>query len=412
MKKITILSIMLAFVVSASAQFIQAPKGKVEKIEGTHLKAVSYNQLKQNKNLFEGWIFPSDIAFNLNGGNEDFYGYGTVVLWPDSSVVTASDGNSNFTWMHSAGYTFDARSLGLDENLQQAPATGAYKVDSVAIVAWYEYRNGKFDTLLVEVGAVNETDQVSLLSLQLGTPDTSLIPLKITSIGSQQFGLATSWNNPNKMTFKHVLSLRDTTLGASKFIEIPLPSEITVGVGQVLGINITFISGAESQLGDTVLVFGAETPNKLNSFGLYYMQAEEAFGAAFFDPFGNNLYNFNYTSSRYQTWTNALLNQCLYPDAWGSAYIGFKVVEPQSIKKYGELKVNAYPNPANDILNVELNSNENAVISIVNLIGQTVKVVNTNNTLNTIQISDLTSGMYMLKVEQAGKTFTSKIVVK
>ena len=92
--------------------------------------------------------------------------------------------------------------------------------------------------------------------------------------------------------------------------------------------------------------------------------------------------------------------------------MAFKVSEIQSIKKYGDLKVNAYPNPANDILNVELNSNENAVISIVNLIGQTVKVINTNNTFNTIQISDLTSGMYMLKVEQAGKTYTSKVVVK
>ena len=416
MKKITILSIMLAFVVSASAQFIQAPKGEMKKVSETGLNAISVKQLKQNKNLFEGWVFPADIAFNLNGGNEDFYGAYLQPLWPDSTVVTTTQGTAgtNYVWMHSAGFTFDARSLGLDENLQQAPATGAYKVDSVVIAAWYEYRNGKFDTLLIEVGAVNENDQVSLVGLQLGTPDTTLSPLKISSVAAQQYGVGTTWSNPNKTIFKYALSERDTSESDLKFIEIALPSEITVGVGQVLGINFTFIPGTEYQLDDTLRVFGADAvqSTKLNSFGMYYMGAEEAAGAAFFDPFGKNLYNFNHSYSRYQTWTNALLNQCLYPDAWGSAYIGFKVVEPQSIKKYGELKVNAYPNPANDILNVELNSNENAVISIVNLIGQTVKVVNTNNTLNTIQISDLTSGMYMLKVEQAGKTFTSKIVVK
>lgn len=412
MKKITILSIMLAFVFSASAQFIQAPKGHMTKVSETHLKTLPLNQLKQNKSVFEGWIFPADLGTNLNGGDDSFYDTYSQPIWPDSTVVTVSSDGANYVWMHSIGYVFDARSLALDENLAEAPVAGSYNVDSLVLYAWYELRNNKYDTLLIEIGAVNEDDANSLSALALG--DSSIYALKTTNNATQQFGLGTVWSNPNKTTFKYTLTQNDTTFAYAKEIIIPLPSDITVGMGQVLGVNITFIPGTQYAIGDTLIIYGedATTPNKLNSFLFYYMAAQEAFGAAFYDPFGNNAFNYNHTYSRYQTWTNPVLNAGLYPEIWGATLMAFKVSETQSIKKYGDLKVNAYPNPANDILNVELNSNENAVISIVNLIGQTVKVINTNNTFNTIQISDLTSGMYMLKVEQAGKTYTSKVVVK
>lgn len=412
MKKITILSIMLAFVFSASAQFIQAPKGQMTKTSETHLKTLPLNQLKQNKSVFDGWIFPADLGVNLNGGDDSFYDVYSQPIWPDSTVVTASSDGTNYVWMHSIGYVFDARSLALDENLSQSPVAGSYNVDSLLIIAWYELRNNKYDTLLIEIGAVNANDPNSLSALAL-PGDTALTALKINSNATEQFGLGTEWSNPNKTTFKYTLTENDTTFAYAKEIVIALPQDISVGMDQVLGVNITFIPGTDYALGDTLIVYGEdETPNKLNSFLFYYMSAQEAFGAAFYDPFGNNAFNYNHTYSRYQTWSNPVLNAGLYPEIWGATYMGFKVSEVQSIKKYGDLKVNAYPNPANDILNVELNSNENAVISIVNLIGQTVKVINTNNTFNTIQISDLTSGMYMLKVEQAGKTYTSKVVVK
>lgn len=413
MKKITILSILLAFVFSASAQFLQAPKGQMTKVSETHLKATTLNQ---NKALRESnWIFPSDIGFNFGDGSA-FYDTYSQPIWADSTVVTlGADGIGN-VFMHSIGYIFDARSLALDENLSEAPVaeSNVYNVESIMVGAWYELRNNKYDTLLIEVGAVNKDDEASVVPLVMTGTEISFMSQKVTTVPTQQFGVGTQWSNPNKTTFKYVLTENDTTFAYLKEIEIPLPNTITVGVNQVLGLNVTFISGTENAIGDTIMVYGegATTPSKLNSFLFYYMSGNTGTDQEFYDPFGNNTFLFNYINTRYQMWTSALYNSMLYPEISGAALIGFKIAEVQSINKYGELEVNAYPNPANDILNVELNSNENAVISIVNLIGQTVKVINTNNTFNTIQISDLTSGMYMLKVEQAGKTYTSKVVVK
>lgn len=418
MKKVIILSMLVAFVFSVSAQSVMKPQNSKVGFEGSKLTSIPYTQLKQNKTLYNGWIFPSDIAVNLNGGSEDFYTLYGQTLWPDSTVVTVSDGQIGYVWQHSIGYTFDARSLGFDVSLAAAPiAEGiAYNVDSIAVGASYEVRNGKYDTLLIEIGAVDATNTTSFLPLQLGVPDTTILPLKITSIGTQQAGVATSWNNANKITIKRVLTENDSTgeAGIIKYIDIVLPSTITVNAGQVLGVNVTFIPGTDYAMGDTLYVYGTDAiqSEKLNSFRFSYLSAADAYGAAFFDPFGKNLFQYNHTYSRYQTWSNTLLNGCLYPEAWGASLFAFKVAEIQGINANNTLKVNAYPNPAQNILNVELTSNATATISIVNLVGQTVKSVSVNQLKNTINISDLSAGMYMLKVTQDEKVFTNKFVVK
>ncbi len=407
-----------AFVFSASAQ-VAITKGSMEKVGQSHLKSLPYSQLKQQKDIFAGWIFPSDIATNLNSGADDFYDAYSQPIWPDSTVATVSATGKNYVWMHSIAYTFDARSSGLDENLSDAPVgtTVSYKVDSLAIGAWYEVRNGKYDTLLIEVGAVDITSTTALLGLQLGVPDTSLSVLKVTSVGTQQYGVGTSWNNLGKQTIKYTLTENDSTLAFLKYINIAIPSTITVNPGQVLGVNVTFIPGTSYTIGDTLMVYGQDAiqSEKLNSFLFYYMSAKEASGAAFFDPFGKNLFQFNHSFTRYQTWTGssaATLNQCLYPEAWGASLMAFKVSEVQSISKNNTLQVNAYPNPAQNILNVDLATTGTATVSIVNLVGQSVKEVSVNQLKNTINISDLSAGMYMLKVSQNGKVYTNKFVVK
>lgn len=412
---------LVAFVFSVSAQLAPATKGISKKIGESKLKSMPYSQLKQNKTLFNGWIFPSDIAMNLNGGSEDFYTLYGQTMWPDSTVVTVSEGEIGYVWQHSIGYTFDARSAGLDVNLAEAPIATAvpYQVDSIAVGASYEVRNGKYDTLLIEIGAVDATNTTSFLPLQLGVPDTTLLPLKLTTVGTQQYGVGSTWTNANKITFKRVLTENDSTgeAGIIKYIDIVLPSTITVNPGQVIGVNVTFIPGTSYTLGDTLYVYGQDAiqSEKLNSFRFSYLSAEDAFGAAFFDPFGDNLFQYNHTYTRYQTWTGgaaSLLKQCLYPEAWGASLFAFKVSEVQGISNNNALQVNAYPNPAQNILNVDLTSTTTATISIVNLVGQTVKEMNVNQLKNTINISDLSAGMYMLKVTQNGKVFTNKFVVK
>jgi hypothetical protein len=71
---------------------------------------------------------------------------------------------------------------------------------------------------------------------------------------------------------------------------------------------------------------------------------------------------------------------------------------------------NIYPNPVNNFLSVELNSVSNTVISILDIIGNKVlEVIPTDNTTN-INLSSLSSGVYMIRVMQNGKISTQKLI--
>jgi len=70
------------------------------------------------------------------------------------------------------------------------------------------------------------------------------------------------------------------------------------------------------------------------------------------------------------------------------------------------LKVNLFPNPANEIVTIEMDS-ELKWFEVYNLQGQKVK----SSTSNTINVSDLTIGIYMIRVEdQNGRESIQKLV--
>lgn len=65
--------------------------------------------------------------------------------------------------------------------------------------------------------------------------------------------------------------------------------------------------------------------------------------------------------------------------------------------------VSIYPNPANVVLNIDisttLNAGENTNITIVNLLGETVATQTLHTGSNSIDVSDLVSGVYFLQTE-------------
>ena len=73
------------------------------------------------------------------------------------------------------------------------------------------------------------------------------------------------------------------------------------------------------------------------------------------------------------------------------------------------IKISVYPNPATDIVNVVIpDSEDNAVIGIYSISGALVKQVKANVGVNTIPVNDLSSGMYIVKVNNA----VQKLIVK
>ena len=81
----------------------------------------------------------------------------------------------------------------------------------------------------------------------------------------------------------------------------------------------------------------------------------------------------------------------------------------QSFSQIDGLKV--YPNPvSNGVLHIESNLNTERTISLFDVLGK--QVLNTTTANNTINIATLNSGVYIVKITEAGKTATRKLVVK
>ncbi|MCR4964478.1 MAG: choice-of-anchor J domain-containing protein [Bacteroidales bacterium] len=72
--------------------------------------------------------------------------------------------------------------------------------------------------------------------------------------------------------------------------------------------------------------------------------------------------------------------------------------------------VSVYPNPATDVLNVSANSNIQSV-EIMNLMGQTVQSYNANDLFTQINISSLSNGMYMVRVNTENGVINHKFTV-
>ncbi len=78
-----------------------------------------------------------------------------------------------------------------------------------------------------------------------------------------------------------------------------------------------------------------------------------------------------------------------------------------------ENKGRIFPIPFYNELNFELNTphGENVIISIYNLLGVPVKEIRKNNTgINTINLSDLNSGIYIMNLKTKNRDFQSKII--
>jgi len=77
---------------------------------------------------------------------------------------------------------------------------------------------------------------------------------------------------------------------------------------------------------------------------------------------------------------------------------------------YNEL--NVYPNPATELINIELVAPRAAFATLYNLNGQVVNTQSTEgNKLMTLSTADLNEGMYVLQVVQDEKVYTKKVMV-
>ncbi len=86
-------------------------------------------------------------------------------------------------------------------------------------------------------------------------------------------------------------------------------------------------------------------------------------------------------------------------------YSSIRVIE---VKVENTTKV--YPNPVQDILNVELSSTEDALISIFNLNGQLLREMTTNEPITKVNFSELEAGIYIVRITNSRSQSVQKIV--
>ncbi len=102
-------------------------------------------------------------------------------------------------------------------------------------------------------------------------------------------------------------------------------------------------------------------------------------------------------------------------DQVDSSYVTFHIVQPNAVKEsMRPLNVRVYPNPANNVLNVQPeNFNAPATYTIYNILGQnfeTEKTLSPNTGEVKINISQFNPGVYFIKCESMGKTFVTRFI--
>ena len=77
-----------------------------------------------------------------------------------------------------------------------------------------------------------------------------------------------------------------------------------------------------------------------------------------------------------------------------------------------ENRFEIHPNPATTTIFIEGALNDNAQVSIIDLTGRCVKEVEISNTISSINVEDLESGVYFISVKQNENNYVEKLVIK
>ena len=97
-----------------------------------------------------------------------------------------------------------------------------------------------------------------------------------------------------------------------------------------------------------------------------------------------------------------------------STYVDIRFEVTVGIDEKEQLTASAYPNPANDVLNIDLSKiPSNGRIEIYNLLGKEVKSQPINGITNQVDVSNLSDGLYFYNIRVDGDLrLTKKFIVK
>jgi hypothetical protein len=241
----------------------------------------------------------------------------------------------------------------------------------------------------------------------------------------------------NMISKDYILSDNEASTARPGYVNLKwmaIPVDYEVPVGSVASIVMTFIPGYNYNLGDTIhKLYGyylkddttkweqEDIINNIFSIGVIANDDYEDFddrGEGYntrlmedkylrYDNDSNTLKNNPWNPSKHQMylpWYSAIPFAEMYisidNDYWSMP----------SVKELDAVVSKIYPNPTKDQVRIELLNGGAAELRIMNTLGQVVQIAALNEMTNTIDISSLHSGVYVLRVLQGGSVSTTKMI--
>ena len=429
MKKLFTLLTAVLIVSMGMAQVV--PAKRAIKDDGMTIKIGNPEMKAQNANTRGGsyWFNYTEDLENWWGEEVDYIAPPTIC---DSiGLYPYSDGNSpvqffalghvhDFTWKDWVDFYEDLAGQG--ENIPAIVTGSSYSIDSVQLAVYYvrgtSMATTVVDTLVLSY-VINMDDEHVYSLTSGGNPALSMYYVPY-STASHTPAMVSSLDNT--VTFEHATIINDTVLLTADdeapeayfyYWTFPAPAGLDNIQGKVNAITYSFIPGSART---TTSLIGED----ISSFRVIcYKEPRSQYTTFGSDELMNDL-NHGLLLDDYSLYTPGIFCYGAY-DA-GTVYtsnlrpdISFHVTcnscSNVNVEEMEKENITVYPNPASNYLNVTLAGDEAATVQLFNLVGQQVYSETAVNSAS-INVANLKAGVYMLKVSQNGKVYTSKVVVK
>ncbi len=373
------------------------------------------------------WLDYAATIFGYMGSEPtgDDYVIGRVAV--DSNGLTHyNDGTTGHGFFFGLSQTYDFTNyiwdnVAVDGQISMVGTT-SYNIDSVAIIGHYNrgalVPANNVDTLIVAVLTTLTEDDLVTLSVNNGQTPVVMyygVPYDPTTHFS-------TGANIYKIPLTAADCADTSETGGLYANEYIVPIGLNNVTGKIINVCYSLKRGYTVPMDDNILdhsyFYGWISQDPRPD---YYPHND----GGWFTPTEDILYNANQGAiigddNLNQTSPGSWYTDYFYPaPLWNKAvqypYILTKVsCNDCEIVNVPELEKNnptVYPNPATNNFTVNLGNDEKANIELFNIVGQMVYSETITGSAQ-VNVANLHSGVYMLKVNQNGKTYTTKVVVK
>lgn len=434
MKKFTVL---LVAMLIASVSFAQiSTTKKVVKTDGKtiNFKGIPSKANHQRANNSYWFNLIEDAIVYV--GTESEYSF-PIIQCDTNNLVHYQSGDAHnqfnslgqvYNWDYE-GWDYMYNYSGAPANVPHMPSTTTYSIDSI-MLAWYYGRGTNVpgevvDTLAISyVIGIDPNDDITTIGY---TDDDG----SFVSVSSMPFipfnhttSLASTTPDPSSSSFANTLesatviydkiplTVADTTGNDVPYFTLPTPDGLSNLTQKQIAVIVTFIPGCDRT---PASVIGED----LDRFSLL-MWDDPRDG---YNTYGSDELINDYQTGLFHDADNYKPNNVWYPiyqpnviwEGNPKPSIGLLVscndCETVNVPEMEKKPLTVYPNPATNQFTVNTGNDEKASIQLFNIVGQQV-YSETFTGSTTVNVANLHSGVYMLKVNQNGKVNTTKVIVK